>query len=106
MYFATKLIANKKWNLNRIAEWLEVNSIPESKYVEGMEAEKETLINRTIRRIHSYGQRTGITRNPDGRRNRRTKKIERRCCSTIPNCCLSISYRLYLKLVGIRKITA
>ncbi|QNU18949.1 hypothetical protein QWV57_08615 [Geobacillus zalihae] len=44
MYFATKLVANKKWNLNRIAEWLEVNSIPESKYVEGMEAEKETLI--------------------------------------------------------------
>ncbi|WP_143093430.1 hypothetical protein [Parageobacillus thermantarcticus] len=30
--------------MNRIAEWLEVNSIPESKYVEGMEAEKETLI--------------------------------------------------------------
>lgn len=44
MYFATKLVANKKWNLNRIAEWLKVNSIPESKYVEGMEAEKETLI--------------------------------------------------------------
>jgi len=44
MYFATKLVANKKWNLNRIAEWLEVNSIPESKYVEGMEVEKETLI--------------------------------------------------------------
>jgi death on curing protein len=30
--------------LDRIAKWLEVNSIPEFEYVEGMEAEKETLI--------------------------------------------------------------
>ena len=30
--------------MDRIAKWLEVNSIPEFEYVEGMEAEKETLI--------------------------------------------------------------
>ena len=44
LYFATKLIANNKWDLDRIAQWLEENSVPESEYVEGMETKKETLI--------------------------------------------------------------
>jgi death on curing protein len=44
LYFATKLIANKKWDVERIAEWLEANSIPESKYVEEMDIKKAPLI--------------------------------------------------------------
>ncbi|EIJ78059.1 putative death on curing protein [Bacillus methanolicus PB1] len=44
LFFATKLIANQKWELDRIAQWLNENSIPESEYVEGMETEKEILI--------------------------------------------------------------
>lgn|GEM_PF-121369 len=44
LYFVSKLVANKKWSLEKLADWLERNSVPESQYIEGMEPSKETLI--------------------------------------------------------------
>ncbi|MDE8565738.1 MULTISPECIES: type II toxin-antitoxin system death-on-curing family toxin [Anoxybacillus] len=44
LYFASKLVANKKWSLETLAGWLEINSVPESQYTEDMEPSKETLL--------------------------------------------------------------
>jgi death on curing protein len=44
LYFATKLIANNRWDIDRIAQWLEENSVLESEYIEGMQIRIGPLI--------------------------------------------------------------
>jgi death-on-curing protein len=44
LYYTAKLIANKKWDVDRVAQWLEENSVPKTEYTDGMEFEKEPSI--------------------------------------------------------------
>ncbi|PFL73140.1 hypothetical protein COD81_28985 [Bacillus cereus] len=44
LYYASKLVANKKWSLKRLEEWLQDNSISDEEYTEGMEGNRYLII--------------------------------------------------------------